>query len=264
MASTPHLLIVVDPTQDYHPSIHRALSMASATKEKVELTFLLLASDQTRKNNDLTYLTCSDSWINENIHKPVNALNTDHSILISWTKDWPETLIDLEANLDPIMTVIPYYGHSSEHTLSDENWKLLRSAKKPVLIARKKEGEIKRRVLASIKTQDSRYEERNETLLSGAKRISELYDLEVHVVNAYSDSMNYPDRAKIAAMANVTNECVHVKLGDPQDVICSVADEVDPDIVLISSHRRRGLKGLLRGNTVEKIIDCVGRDILMI
>ena len=264
MESVPHILIVVDPTQDFHPSIHRALAMASATSDGVELTFLLLASEQTRKSSELTYLTCSGSWINEQIHAPATEIGVKHSLLISWTKDWAETLIDLESGLNVDMTIIPYYGRGSEHALSDENWKLLRSAKKPVLIARKKEGGLQRKALASIKTQDNRYDERNELLLGGAKRLCKTYGLELHVVNAYSDSMNYPDRAKIAAMAGVSNDLVHVKMGDPQDVICSTADEVNPDIVLISSHRRRGLKGLLRGNTVEKIVDRVGRDILMI
>lgn len=264
MESKSHILVVVDPTQDYHPSIQRALAMCSVSQGDLALTFLLLASEQTRKSSDLTYLTCSDSWIQENITTPVSAANVEHRILISWTKDWPETLIDLEARLDPTMTVIPYYGHTSEYTLSDENWKLLRSAKKPILIARKREGEFQSRILASIKTQDERYQERNKTLIEGAKRLVDTFGVELHIVNAYSDSMEYPDRAKIATMAEVPNNFVHVKLGDPQDVICAVADEINPDIVLISSHKRQGLKGLLRGNTVEKIVDCVGRDILMI
>lgn len=84
------------------------------------------------------------------------------------------------------------------------------------------------------------------------------------MVNSYEDSMEYPDRAKIAAMANIPNDRIHVKNGEPEDVICATADQIDADIILIASQQRKGLRGALRGNTIEKILQRLDRDVLMI
>ncbi len=264
MTDKLNILVVVDPTQTHHPSLERALVMARQSQRQLHLIFLLLSTEQTRKSDDLTSLTCSGQWVNEHIHAPVAELGIEHSILISWSKNWSETLLALETREDVGMTLISFYGSGREHLLSDDNWKLLRNSSKPILIARQKEGETSRRLLASIKTQDSSYEERNKNVINGAQTLAEVYNMELHVVNAYTDSLSFPDRAKVAALAAVPNEHVHIKVGEPQKVICDVARDINADLVLISSHQRKGFQGMLRGNTVEKIIAGVGRDVLMI
>jgi universal stress protein E len=162
------------------------------------------------------------------------------------------------------MTIVPFYGRVEGHLSSDEKWKLLRNAPNPVLLASQQELKESRRMLCSIKTQDEGYADKNEQVLSVAKQMANNFDIELHVVNAYSDSMAYPDRAKIASEIGIANDHINVKMGSPEDVICDTAEELESPLVVIASQRRSGFKGALRGNTVEKILERVNRDVLLV
>ena len=264
MATEHHLLVVIDPTQTVHPSLEAVMAWAKKTPERMKLTFLLIASDQTRKNVDLTYMTCSGDWVKDTIYQPLADLGCEFNVLISWSRDWSETLIELEVQLDIDLTIIPYYEGVSADILSEENWKLLRKSQHPILIARHKPDGFEPRILAAVKDQDERFEERNTRVLSAGKQLAEDFNLDLHIVNAYSDSMNFPDRTRISNTTGVANENVHVKIGEPAAVIKEVASEINAGMVIVSSHKRSGLQGMLRGNTVEKIMGGVGRDILMV
>ena len=264
MASTTRMLVVIDPTQEEHPALDRALRMTKQTAVPVELVFLILASEQTRHKDDLTTAVCKGSWVQETLHAPLEAAGIAHEALISWSRNWSDTLLFIEKSQSIDMTVIPYYG-KVDHTLSDENWKLLREAEKPVLIARKNPGEdqLPLRALAAIKAQDDNYADKNAAVIEATQFLAETYNLEMHVVNAYADSMHFPDRGQIARQAELSNEHVHVRLGDPQQVISDVSKEINCVVLVISSQQRKGLKSIMRGNTIEKIIDTTECDILM-
>ncbi len=81
------------------------------------------------------------------------------------------------------------------------------------------------------------------------------------MVNAYSDSLHYPDRAQLATKTGVDSNKIHVKGGSPEDVIAEVAKEVNADVVVIGTRKR---SSRWRGNTAERIITRVNCDILAI
>jgi len=194
----------------------------------------------------------------------MEGLSIPFTTLIGWGSDWRELVLSVSTEMNAIMTIVPFYGKVGGHFLSDEKWKLLRNSPNPILLASRSALKESRRMLCSIKSQDESYSEKNNNVLTAAKKMASTFDIELHVVNAYADSMSYPDRAKLATEIDIENDQIHVKMGPPEDVICDTAEQLDSPLVVIASQRRSGFKGALKGNTVEKILERVDRDVLLV
>ncbi|NIB38721.1 universal stress protein [Pseudomaricurvus alkylphenolicus] len=266
MSSTEKILVVVDPARDQHPTVERAISLAHGRREdtKVELIFLLAANPESfDQNNGGDHVTRDGLWVTRLLQEMANT-EVEHQIMVSWTTNWAQSILDVARQHDVSLSLIPDYGSQRDHIWTDERWKLLRQSEQPVIIVTTTKRAERGRLLATIKDQDSDYSERNAHVLAVAHRIASNFGMELHVANAYTDSMDFPDRARIAQRAQVENEHVHIQVGDPEDVICELAQTLNVDVVLIANQRRQGLQGRLRGNTVEKIVGRLDRDVLMI
>ena len=51
-------------------------------------------------------------------------------------------------------------------------------------------------------------------------------------------------------------------MGEPGDVIVENARELDASLIIVGNAARSGISALVRGNTVEKIVDRVDCDVL--
>jgi len=252
MEENKNVVVVIDPSQETHPALERALLMAKTSKNNSDIKYTSYAS------------YCSEQWVKENISERMEGLSIPFTTLIGWGSDWRELVISVSTEMNAVMTIVPFYGKVGDHFLSDEKWKLLRNSPNPILLASKSALKESRRMLCSIKSQDESYSEKNDNVLNIAKIMASTFDIELHIVNAYSDSMSYPNRAKLASEIGIANDQIHVKMGAPEDVICDTANELDSPLVVIASQRRTGFQGALKGNTVEKILERVARDVLLV
>lgn len=265
MPSEETILVLVDPTKDTHPAMERAVTSVKLRKDGATAKLLILVAVDPKVVNthdsDLD-LTRDDLWV-KGLRKSVEDAGLEYSTLVSWSPDWAETVLSVVDKYDVNLTMIPFYG-VRKNVLSDEKWQLLRNAKTPVLLVKEGSAETRNTILASVKVQDSNYEELNAKVIARGHFAAKLYGAELHVVNAYSDSMDYPDRAKVVQLANLPNEQVHVTVGDPDKVISEVANEINSDMVMLGTQRRQGIRAALRGNTIEKIVGGLDRDIMML
>ena len=258
-------LIVIDPSKSEHPALDRALLLADRvySRGRVKMVFLLNSSETTTAGAGA--VLCDGDWVRENVYnRLLTKPQVEYSVLMGWGPTFNDVILEASHKVQPTLTLVPQYDTSNASRFSDERWKLLREATNSVLLAPLGQRQHSGRLLCAFKLQDETYDERNQRIAAVGKRLGEMFGLEVHAVNAYSDSMNFPDRGRIAAMTGIANENIHVKLGEPDDVICGVANEIDADLTLIASKQRKGWKGALRGNMIEKISERMNRDILMI
>lgn len=258
------VLVVIDPSQQYHPALDRALLLAQRAHGDATAKMVFVVTPFQQPLQLSSTVLCTSDWLKENIHDKLVNSHVDYSVILGWGSSSNDIIIKAAKDLQASLTIAPYYDQPSGRILSDEKWKLLRESTNPILIASRPPVNHTGRMLCTLKTQDASYDERNKRILDTAAKFATIFGLETHVVNAYEDSLQYPDRGKIAALSGVPNERIHVKLGEPQEVICDVANEVNADLILIASLQRKGLKGALRGNMIEKIIERLDRDVLMI
>ncbi|MYM64115.1 universal stress protein [Pseudomaricurvus sp. HS19] len=259
------VLIVIDPSKNEHPALDRALLLADRAFNgaRVKMVFLLNSSETTTAKAGA--VLCDSAWVKENIYtRLLTKPNIEHSVVMGWGPSFNDVILEASHSVQPTLSIVPQYDTSSASRFSDERWKLLREATNSVLLAPVGPRQHSGKLLCAFKLQDETYDERNQRIAEIGKKFGEIFGLEVHAVNAYNDSMNFPDRSRIANMTGIANENIHVKLGEPDDVICGVAEEIDADLTLIASKQRKGWKGALRGNMIEKISERMNRDILMI
>jgi len=102
----------------------------------------------------------------------------------------------------------------------------------------------------------------NEKILERGKYLADLYGAELHVVNAYKDSEDFPDRGLIQRMSDVPIENIHRDMGKPEDVIFDVAQKVNADFVILGTKPRHSIRAALRGNTSEKVMDRLNIDVM--
>ncbi|BFM14683.1 hypothetical protein R50073_08660 [Maricurvus nonylphenolicus] len=258
------VVVVVDPSHDHQPALDNFVAMASsAPKDKLFRLIIVLASTSKENHNRKTF-SFSDAWINDNVHQPLTRLNIPYNTITAWSPEWDESILHINKEFSATLTIIPYYSELPGKFLADEKWKLLRKSSNPILIAADQDYSQVKRILCTLKFQDQSYRERNQRVAEKAQNFAALFDLEVHAVNAYNDSMEFPDRSNIALMSGIENSNIHVKCGEPEDVISETADAIDADLIVIANQQRQGLSGALRGNLIEKIIDRIDRSILMV
>lgn len=260
------MLVLVDPSQEKQPALRRACINAQLRKDKPTL-IVFLAVD--RELHDVPgvdpVLYRGPEWF-ENIRERIEAPGAPYELATSYSNKWAESVIELanEKKVDRIMVPVTV-DHEGNHIISDEVWKLLRTSPVPVTLVHPGQSEERNCFLAAVKMQDPEYRELNNKVLKLGRELADIYEAELHVVNVYSDSAEYPDRSQIIrAAGNIPNDHVHVIAGDSADVIRKVADDVNADLLLIGTKRRTGFAATLRGNTISKILRHQERDVMSV
>jgi universal stress protein E len=60
----------------------------------------------------------------------------------------------------------------------------------------------------------------------------------------------------------IASERVHIRMGEPEEVIVQSATEMQANLVVVGNSARTGLAAVMRGNTVEKVLDRLDCDVL--
>jgi nucleotide-binding universal stress UspA family protein len=102
------------------------------------------------------------------------------------------------------------------------------------------------------------------------KNATEIYLLHVlHLPEAVPACHDIYKDTQAAALAKLTELArehlsglgtrIETALGDPAEVIVSAARRLDPDVIVMATHRRRGLSRILLGSVAEAVlrqVDC--------
>ncbi|PCH52607.1 MAG: universal stress protein [Cellvibrionales bacterium] len=266
-----NILVVVDPTREEQPALERALvSSQLDIHPKIHVFIGVdLASTENSAENPKLYKSAHE--LLELLH-PLDEKGVDYTTEICWAPQWHEAILRSAKNNKVDMIIVPDYSGEEgtsrglgglRHRLSDPKWGLLRNAIRPVLLVRPNTSRKRSTILAAVKTQTvkTEYNTLNDKIISRGKWLASLYGADFHVVNAYPDSLNFPDRGQLRRITDMDSSKVHVKLGNPEDVITETAHEIDADIVIIGTLARKGVLAAMRGNTSEKVIGKLTQDI---
>ncbi len=259
------ILVVVEPTQDTHIALERAIITSRLRPVKPTLHLFLGVDEET---NDLKArnpnLIRDDKWL-ENLIKPIKDENLEFTYHFSWSIEWDESLLNCADQLKPDSILIPDYEAGLRRAMfSDSKWNIMRHANCSVMICRPGASGHRKKVLAAVNIQkdDNKYRELNEKILDRSSLIAKLYDAELFVVNAYPDSLNYPNREWIMKRTGLPSKNVHAREGSPAEVISDYANEIGADVVVIGTMARSGARSLMRGNTSEKVLSRITQDVV--
>ncbi|MBY4677763.1 universal stress protein [Marinobacterium arenosum] len=172
--------------------------------------------------------------------------------------------------------------HDQPSLLAPRDWQLLRDTPCPVLLVKNPARWAGGRILAAIDPLNEREsaDRHNQSVLLMAACIAQQAGAELHTVcatlapmwgaepkhqapalieqNARQAVEALLDRLRLQPYAN------HIGEGPPHFWIPKVAKQLDASLVVIGTHARGGLKGVLLGNTAEQVLDKLETDIMVL
>ena len=86
------------------------------------------------------------------------------------------------------------------------------------------------------------------------------YGGDLYVVNAYRDSLYYPDRGQLANESDLDGSKVHVEQGFTSEVIAVVSREINADLGMIGTLNQIGKESTLRDDAAERVISFLDVD----
>jgi universal stress protein E len=264
------IMVVIDPTRDSHYALNRIIEISRVQKEEqdLELKFFVAIDGQAVDTSAKNPSMYRDSDWFFTVMDQLGKSGVNYSAQICWSPEWVDSILEAAKQFGAELISVPDYSKKTlRNRLTDAKWDLLRRAECPVAVIRPAEdNQFGGPVLVSVKAQDdsSAYQEMNRKLLDQGARLASLYGNELHVVNSYSDSMHYPDRAQILKLVDIAPENIHITQGAPDEVIPALADELSAGLVVIGTMKRTGLKAAMRGNTSESVMSRTNKDILTI
>ncbi len=262
-----NVLVVIDPAMKEQYALKRALKMNEILDGGVKVhLFISFEMDELRKSQDTFDFYCDSNWFAELV-KPLINENIEYTAEVFWTADWHNSILESsKRNNTGLIIMSDYSSEKDRNDLSAAKWSLLRVSNCPVLIVHPNTELQRKTILAAVnmQTDNPRYVDLNKKVLQLTRIMALAYGAEKHIVNAYEDSMEFPDRAKLLRETDAKQENTHVQLGDPVEVISEVAEGIDADIVVIGTLSRRGIMAAMRGNKSEEIIRKIKRDVIIL
>lgn len=269
MAKAERLFVVVDPADSKHSALERAIR-TSKLRPVMPVVKVFVAVDSeavdTRAINDNLFR--DESWFGSEIRKPLEDAGIEYCIEISWSGEWQQSIVMSSKQFGTDRIYLPVHERSSSgrFSFSESKWDLLKTAECPVVLIQPEATEQRKVVLGAVNFQavkDSQ-KELNKSILHWGKEVSEMYGAEFHVVNAYVDSMNYPDRGRLANETGLSSDRIHVEAGYTDEAVSKVAKELNADLVVMGTLGQNGLIKSRRGNTAARVIAAMDQDIMVV
>lgn len=265
MAGGRKVLVIIEATQEKHLALERAV-ITSEIKEPGSHVHLFISVDteKTPLSADNDNLYRDDTWLKA-ITDKLDAVGVDYSYEFCWSNEWQKAVLASAKRFGPDHIFMPYPTDGKKSLFSNQQWALLRTSVAPVSIVRSADVKPRKKLLAAINIQkqdDPEYARLNEKILTQGQEIARHYGADFHVINAYKDSMHFPDRQRIMKLSGLPTDRVHVEEGDPASVISRYAREIDADTVLIGTRARQGAAALMKGNTSEKLLSKLDLDVI--
>lgn len=273
MSSQEKLFVVVDPTNDKHIALERAL-LTAEIRDPRPLVHVFVAVDpeavDTRAINADVFR--DETWFKDNIRTPLVDAGLDYKLEVSWSSEWQKSIMQSAKRWGADAIFLSANDENKKDFrrffFTDSKWELLKNADCPVVLIRPDAKKQRKVILAAVNFQAARDEQKalNKKILEEAKRFAEGYGAELHLANGYMDSLHYPDRGKLVNETGVIKERIHVEPGYTDEVVAAIADKIDADLVVMGTLGQNGMLGIStrRGNTAERLIAALDDDVMVI
>ena len=260
-------LVVVDPSHERHLALERMLEIVRQ-KRKWDLEFHLIMGfelgDKTDTDTPMEVVRGSE-WFAD-LLQPLDELGVNYTTEYFWTSDWRKSITNAATRYGCDTIMLDESSAEHKKGIRDSKWDLVRHSTCDVVIVDVGTTAPIKTILAAVNTQqqDEAHVTLAEKVLERGLFLADYFEADLHVVNAYKDSENFPDRSLIRRMSGLPRENVHRDMGKPEDVIAGIAEKVDADMVILGISPRKGLSATFSSHTVEKVMEKIDIDVVAI
>jgi len=299
MANYQNMLVVIDPSQDDQPALRRAVYLHHRIGGKIkaflpiydfsyEMTTLLSPDERTSMRKGV--ISQRTAWVKEQAHYYLEA-GVPIEIKVVWHNRPFEAIIQevIAGGHDLVLKMAHQNDKLSAVIFTPTDWHLLRKCPSPVWMVKDKPWpeDGKALVAVNLASEEVYHDALNEKLVSETLKLADKVNhTEVHLVGAYPttpiniaielpdfDPSVYNDAIRgqhlIAMKAlrqkfNIDEDHTHVEKGLPEEIIPSLAEQLQAGIVVLGTIGRTGLSAAFLGNTAEQVIDHLRCDLLVL
>ncbi len=258
-------LIVLDSAHAEHLALNRIVNFAGRKRHcgMWVHVFVGFEGEDLSKPDQPMEIIRGRNWLDE-LLVPLENSGVKFTAELFWTQNWETSIINAARRTEADMIVISQSSATNKTSITDSIWSLLRNSEIPVLTIESGAPDKRENILVAVnmQTTDDEYNTLNRKVLLHGEMLAGFYDAKLHVVNAYFDSEDYPDRDKVKRIIDINRQDIHVDMGKPEEIIANVTNQVQADLVIMGTMSRRGIRATLRKNTSEKIIKNLTVDVL--
>jgi len=290
------ILAIVDPTTEDQKALKRAIELAQKTGASItaflsiydfsyEMT-TMLSSDE-REAMRQSVINDRTLWLQTILAElDVNNLSIDCKVI--WHNRPFEQIINqvLKNGYDIVIKGTHQHDKLKSVIFTPTDWHILRKCPCPVLLVKEHLWPDNGNIIAALNigSEEEEHKSLNEKITAEAKQLTKVMKANLHLVNSfpgtpvniaieipefnandYNLSMLKHHKSAMLEHAkafNVAQENTHIKEGLPEDVIQSLANELDAELVILGTVGRTGFSAALIGNTAEHVIDRLNCDVL--
>jgi universal stress protein E len=264
------IFAVIDPSTDKQYALQRAIRIAKVCNARIHAYLCISSSLETHDPEALERVerTRYTLWL-EKIVDEVKDEGIDINYEIDWNKDWRATLglAASRANSDFIVKSSHRRSVSKSLLMTSSDQALLETAHCSVQLVSSDVVSDLHKVLIAVDTTrtDEKYQKiYNAVLEFGRTVASSNENGELHVVHAYSSSEDFQHVTDIARRVGVDTKYVHVNGNELEEAIADVAENINADVIVIGLSTRSTLAKRIFGNRVDKLLNNISRDILIV
>ncbi|NRQ42491.1 universal stress protein UspE [Rheinheimera sp. YQF-2] len=298
MSAYNNVLVVLDPTVDQQKALNRAVQLARLQHCKLtaflsvydfsyEMTTML--SGEERESMRQAVIKDRELWISDFLAAPrAGGINID--IKVVWHNRPFEAVVlaVLEDDYDLVIKGTHDHDVLKSMIFTPTDWHILRKCPCPVLLVKDHDWPQGGNIIAAVNagSEQAHHLSLNQRVINKARQMAAMLNAHTHLVNAYpgtpvniaieipefnpqeySSTMKHHHIDAITNLAkqfDIDSSHCHVQEGMPEDVLPTVATELDAEMVIIGTIGRTGLSAAIIGNTAEHVIDRLDCDVLAV
>jgi universal stress protein E len=291
-----NLLVVVTDPKESRYLFEKVAGLAAAADElKIHVVQVIhdgVADLNIKAINDSTalksfILSAAESQL-EDLVEPLRVKFPDLECATIWNaRSWEGILHAAErAGADLIVKTA-----SADHGLGNmvrtpDDWNLLRHAPMAVMLVKESAWAADGKVLCALDPFDDEHTDLNLTLLKRAAEFAQTLDADLDLVCAYplfepwvgelGAVASYPEKKNdieaeirervggLVAQAGIDYQLLLLEEGHAAQVLTQLVELAEPAMVVIGTHARTGVTGVLLGNTSERILHGVAADLVTV
>ncbi len=276
--------VVIDPTETAQPALDRAVDLAAKTGAGIHLFCCDYIEDTGEFSSRRAAKQACLKETNERLAllaKPLHDLGIPVSAEAYWNSDWHSAILRASSRLGAdliIKTTKPHKLLQRKFSQTSDVL-LLRKASCPVLLAKSAHTWDSNCLLAAIALDPDTeaHDILNRKIIAQAQRLAKHTGADLHLVMSTQDIDSLDnflremedDEARshaeiLGERYGVEPSHIHLSNADTLTAITEQVELLEADLLIIGTIARKGLHGMVLGNTAEKILDQLDNDILTI
>lgn len=276
-----NLLVITDQNENETVAIEKAFAIAAPFNPQITVMTFISTNDD---RNQVNLLQQTQTQLQNHIDKTFGVINRAIAQVVATDNITSTLKVECE---NRAIDLVLKTGHRTEgmfHTPLD--WHLIRELPCPILIAAPHKWKSKPTILATLDVEktDAVQARINEDVLTWSKLWSDntgncikccytipvsevLEDMDIVSAKAVKNKHEPIATKKMIDLldtVDLKNSETHITTGNPAKEIPSYANKIKADLVIMGSIGRKGVEGMLLGNTAEKILHHLHTDTLII